>query len=355
VGAWDRGLYSAAGVDPLLRRPLLLIPLSIGVTVLFMLVLSGADGFGAFLRIEPSSIAAALFLAIVPWFTDAARTFVWSSFLGRPVPYGRLLKVAAASELGAAVAPPFVGTVPVKTMLLVREGFSSGEALSLTTLSSLEDWIFYLAAAPFCVAAAGTAVFSDMQTAAQHTVRIVRWAALAVAVLGVVIFFVRRRLRGRGVSSSLHERWARFQRWSRGTAGDAISVYRLVARNGMAPFLLTLLLTSVQWGCRYSVAAVIVDGMGLPARPAILFALQIIIYCLSTIVPTPGGSGGAEVLFALLHRPYLPGPSIGVVTAAWRFATFSFPCLLAALVLSCTSLRPERRQPVNDASHAADG
>jgi hypothetical protein len=328
----QRGKQGDGAHIPLFRYLLPLLILTFVMTVLFVTATDGRRALAAFQRINPLSVMAALLLAIVPWFTDAARSMVWCRFLGRPVPYFRLIRIAAASELGAAVAPPVVGTVPVKTVLLSREGFTSGEALSLTTIAGLEDWIFYLIALPFCLAVSGTAALSDLPLNAPAFVHIGAWAVGCGILVYLVAYALRHRWRELPFSSAVRKRADGLARWFTGTWNDLAGVYRLVAERGAAPFLLTLLLTAVQWGCRYSVAAVLIGGMGLPSYPALFFSLQILIYGMTTIVPTPGGAGGAEALFALVHRPFLPGASLGVVTAAWRVTTFYLPVLLASMI-----------------------
>jgi uncharacterized protein (TIRG00374 family) len=317
---------------PLLRRLLPILLLTLVAAAFVVTMADGGQAFASFRRIQPLSVAVALLLAIIPWFTDAARSAIWCRFLGRPVPYVRLIRIAAAAEVGAAVAPPFVGTVPVKTMLLSREGCTSGEALSLTTLASLEDWVFYLIALPCCLTVAGPAGLPGPQVTVPDVIRVAAWAAGCGAVIFLIAFALLRRGQDLQDGSAGREWLNRPVRWFIGTWHDLAGVYRLVARRGASQFLLTLLLTAVQWGCRYSVTAVLVGGMGLPTKPGLFFALQILICGLATIVPTPGGAGGAEALFALLHRPYFPGASLGVVTAAWRITSFYLPVLLASMI-----------------------
>ncbi len=348
MGSADNGVQPDA--NRVFRRLFLIIPVSAGATVLFMLVLSGSGSFAGLLRVDPCAVAISLFLAITPWFTDAARTAVWARFLGRPVPYGRLLRIAATAELGAAIAPPAIGTVPVRTVLLAREGFSSGEALSLTTLASIEDWVFYLIAAPFCLMAADARVVADLWTAVHRAGRIALWIVPTAAVVVAAGFlFLRGRAKAEN-GAAPHRLLERTVRWCRATADDLSGVFRTVVRNGAGPFLLTLCITAVQWGCRYSVATVLARSLGLPADPTLFFALQVILYGCTTIIPTPGGSGGAEALFALLHRPYLPGPLLGVVTAAWRVSTFYIPVLVASVVALApvSAERGRRTEPSGD-------
>jgi uncharacterized protein (TIRG00374 family) len=321
---------------PLFRHLVPLLLLMLTVTALFTTAIDGKEAINVFQRIAPLPAFAAILLAFVPWFTDAARAMVWCRFLGRQVPYVRLVRIVAVSELGAAVAPPVVGTVPVKTVLLAREGLTSGEALSLTTISSLEDWVFYLIAFPFCLAISGPASFTDLQFGAPDIARIGEWTVGCGIVVFLAAWIFRKWWLWIPDRVRIRNRFGRFSGWIHNTWRDLAAVYRLIIARGAIWFLFTLLLTAVQWGCRYSVATVLIGGMGLPSQPALFFSLQIVIYGLTTFVPTPGGTGGAEALFALIHRPFLPGASLGAVTAAWRVTTFYFPVIVSLIIAYVT-------------------
>jgi uncharacterized protein (TIRG00374 family) len=110
------------------------------------------------------------------------------------------------------------------------------------------------------------------------------------------------------------------------------ATYHTIIRDGKSILALTMLLTSIQWICRYSVVTLVLMGLGIAAQPVLFMALQVIVFALMTFVPTPGGAGGAEAMFSLLYRPLLPDGAIGVVTTCWRFLTFYFLLLLASLL-----------------------
>lgn len=258
---------------------------------------------------------------MAPWFTDAGRMALWSRFLSAPLSYGSLLRVSAFAELGAAVTPPALGTAPVKIALLLSHGLSAGTALTLTTLSSLEDWVFLLMTVPFCLAAAPVNILPDLGNTFSSTGAVCLWMLAATVAAGMVFYLRRRTRSAAGPLDRLRQILREFA-----------ASYRLVARNGKLRFVLTMVLTAVQWGCRYSVVTVLMQGMGLPAHPLQFFALQAVIFALSSVVPTPGGAGGVEMLFTALHRQLLPGSMLGIATAAWRIATFYIPVLLASVV-----------------------
>jgi uncharacterized protein (TIRG00374 family) len=326
------------------RALFLLVPLGVAINVIVCLSTTDRKVLDAAANISPGYLAFAAILAVAPWFTDALRMLVWSRFFGRADAYTELLKVVIGAELGAAVVPPALGTVPVKVGLLMRLGFPGGTAFSLASLSSLEDWVFYLIAVPAAIAiSASNEIPAVLGTFAVWRPGLLI-AAGALVLLAAVLYALRWLRRkyvspgrsGPGPRSGLREK-------IRNAARDFLGAWRLIARKGKSRFAATLALTAVQWICRYSVITVLLAGMGVEARPVLFFALQVVLFGLITVVPTPGGVGGAEAAFYLLYRPFIPAGLMGVVTAGWRFVTFYFLIVVALLAWTLFAGRSEKK------------
>jgi len=336
-----------AGTERLIRSLFLIVPVAALATVVSTLATTGRNAWASLRPLDLRTALLALSLTLVPWFTDAARMAVWSRFLGAPLPYGPLLRLSAFAELGAAVTPPAVGTAPIKIAVLMRYGLSGGAAMTVTTLSSLEDWLFFLITVPLCLAAAPVSILPDLGRVFASAGPGFPWVLGGTVVVCVLASVWLRRDRASrpakadGASGRLFERLRRVVR-------DVAASYRLIARRGKTLVLLALVLTAVQWVCRYSVVTVLVWGIGLPVHPVQFFALQAVIFALSSVVPTPGGAGGMEMLFTALHQSLIPGPMIGIATAAWRVSTFYIPVLVASVVaLTWLPIGRRDRRPVS--------
>jgi uncharacterized membrane protein YbhN (UPF0104 family) len=110
-------------------------------------------------------------------------------------------------------------------------------------------------------------------------------------------------------------------------------------------------LTALQWICRYSIISLLLASMGIPVRPVLFMVLQVFVFALMTLVPTPGAAGGAEVMFSLMYHAFLPAGTIGLVTAGWRFLTFYFLLLLAAALSLLFGMQPRAEtRPVGQKS-----
>jgi uncharacterized membrane protein YbhN (UPF0104 family) len=109
--------------------------------------------------------------------------------------------------------------------------------------------------------------------------------------LGLVLTAAWKILRGR-LAEVLSRRsggpgWAgRVLGWLR----DARAVFSEVMRRGKLRLAATLVLTSVQWVCRYSVVTMVMAAFGLAVFPFADILLQWVVFTAGTFVPTPGGA-----------------------------------------------------------------
>jgi uncharacterized protein (TIRG00374 family) len=327
-----------APVEKLFGKLLFLIPLGIIGNVIFSFAVTDRAMVRSVAHVAPGYFILAALLSIVPWFTGSLRLFIWGRFLGGNMRYRDVFRIVIGAELGAAVSPPLIAGSAVKISMLMRRGFTGGGALSLSVLESLEDSVFFIVMVPVALTLSSSWGLPLVKDAVNGLGHPSLWASLAgiAAVLCLVAALVRRRsgrwLRKVNVLRALAER-------IRSSYGNFTATFQTILRGGKSIFALTMALTSFQWLCRYSVISLLLAGMGIPARPLLFMALQVIAFACITFVPTPGGVGGAEAMFSLLYRAFLPAGAIGVVTTAWRFLTFYFLVLVAAVLALLLGMR----------------
>jgi uncharacterized protein (TIRG00374 family) len=325
-----------SGIHALLKRAVFLIPLGIAGNMLFLFFSSSDLSLPV---LSPLSLLALMFtalLAIVPWFTESLRLFIWGRFLGAEISYPELIRVVIGGELGAAVSPPVIGGSVVKTALLVRLGIPAGTAFSLTLLSGIQDSIVFLVLVPLALTVSSSWDLPFVQNGLSALNDPLIWAACGAIAAAVVILLLLSKdpvdprnpvtKTGAGPEGRLRLRDKLRQGWR-----DFSVIFGLIAVRGKARLALTLLISTVQWICRYSVLTALVMSLGLPVQPLVFFSLQVILFAAMNAVPTPGAAGGAEALFSLLYRPFIPANSLAVVMIGWRFLTFYLPAILGAV------------------------
>ncbi|AGB40845.1 hypothetical protein Halha_0879 [Halobacteroides halobius DSM 5150] len=93
------------------------------------------------------------------------------------------------------------------------------------------------------------------------------------------------------------------------------------------------LCTLIYWGLFFTIAPIILLGLG--AKPFFLrsFIVQTIFYFILPYIPTPGGSGVAELGFASLFSSFVPSGLVGLLSIVWRFLTFYLVLGLGGIIL----------------------
>jgi len=318
-------------LDPLFRKLFFLIPLGVIGNVVFVLITNDGSLFRSEVHVASGYIIIAMLLSITPWFTGSLRLLLWSRFLGNRLRYREVFRIVLGAELGAAISPPLIGGTAVKTCMLMQKGFSGGTALSLTALESMEDGLFFLIMVPLAL----TLSSSWDLPVIQGLLSGIRHASPRMFLLGSGIVCSAVLVLAQPHCRSVLKRFppaARPISLLGSVYHNVIQTWSTIFFKGKSVFVLTFALTAVQWICRYSIISLLLMGLGLPARPVLYMALQVLVFALMSFIPTPGGAGGAEAVFYLFYRPFLTADSIVAVTMGWRFLTFYFLLLLAAVL-----------------------
>jgi glycosyltransferase 2 family protein len=323
----------------LFTRLFFLIPIGVIGNILYSLVFTDHAVIGSVVRFSPMYFVLALILCIVPWFTGSCRLFIWSRFLGKAPRYRDMFVIVIGAELGAAASPPAIGGGPIKTWLLMQQGFSGGAALSLALLESFEDALFFIVMVPVALTLSSAWDLPIVRSTAVKLDHESFWILLGAAgmLLLAIIIAAGRSIKVTEHFPALHTIAGRIRSSSR----EFVKTYHTIVLKGKAVFVLTMTLTMLQWICRYSIISLLLLGLGIAPRPLLFMALQVIVFALLAFVPTPGGAGGAEALFSVIYRSFLPAETIGIVTAGWRFFTFYFLLLLAAALFFLLKKRPK--------------
>jgi len=97
--------------------------------------------------------------------------------------------------------------------------------------------------------------------------------------------------------------------------------------------LMALIYTMIFWGTFFTIAPIILWGMNITFNFSHVLILQVIFYFILPYMPTPGGSGAAEIGFASLFSFFVPHFLLGLFVTAWRFVFFYFNLMIGLLIL----------------------
>lgn len=281
----------------------------------------------------PGLLMLAALLALVPMIANSLRLALWSRFLGLGLGPRGAFKVITGAMIANSVTPSAAGGAPIKLLFLISEGVSPHRAATVISFQTAEDALVIFSLVAVSVTFSGFQLFDFL--AAQPGLLLQLEANMALAgwiVLGMIsaLMVLGGALLSGMLGKGLQRRAAGAVRRLRSFTAHIISDWQRVMRRGKGVALANLALAAVQWLVRFSIAGLVLAAFGEAWHPALYWLLQYLVQSISSVVPTPGGVGGAEAGFLLLFAPFVSGGSLVPAMSAWRLLFFYLPLAGAA-------------------------
>jgi uncharacterized protein (TIRG00374 family) len=281
-----------------------------------------------------------MMLGLVPWLTSTIRVFLWTRFLGKRIRFYDIFKIVIGTQIGSAISPTAIGGGYVKLGMLIQKGLTPGAAASLMTLGSVEDAIFFAIALPVALLFTSDLSISLLDEPFSRALNNGTMIIIFLILISGMVTLLCKFRNHRAIKRFIDKKPFRvvIDHLKR-LFSDFVLVYKLVGKKGKRRFLLTLLLTAVQWICRYSVITVLLACFDVPVHPVEIFIFQWLVFTLATFIPTPGGSVGAEAAFYFIFSTIIPREIIGIATISWRFLTYYLQLGLGSLLFSLMNMK----------------
>jgi uncharacterized protein (TIRG00374 family) len=200
------------------------------------------------------------------------------------------------------------------------EDIAFGESAALMFFCVLLDQLWFLVAIPLLVLAT-------------FTIDLLPYVAGAIGLWGLLAYFggmlvwsalyayatlVRPRLLVKIVSWCFQ--WPYLDRFRESVMGEMRSYFRRARHLGTQStsfYAYGFLITALIWIARYALIVLIVRSVHA-ADTLLLFARSAAMMLVGLIMPTPGGSGGLEGLYALFIGPLMPEALVAPTLLTWR-------------------------------------
>lgn len=315
-------------------RLIVILSLGLLISVAYSAFTVDSSALSAFSHFPFLCILALAGMVILPWLADTFRVQIWLRFLDKRERFADVFRMTLATEMASAMSPAAIGGSGAKLGWMISRGIAPGVASSIMALNALEDTVFFILALPialfFSPAADDGVVHKILQTMQQRDWVNSRSIAIFMVVAAVLY------LAGRSALKLLPPAFkARVNGWSgkfRQQVGLAKQTFRFMIAQGRWRFFVTVFLSGVHWACRFSMLTVLLMGLHHYVDPFNFFASQWLVFMLMKLVPSPGGTGGAELAFLFFYRSLLPEDLLGLLVGAWRVLTFTLPVGLATLL-----------------------
>lgn len=273
-----------------------------------------------------------LFMVFIAWLCNGGRVFLLSRSLGYKLSYLQSLAVSLSAEFGIAATPAGMGGAAIRLGLLRRAGIPLAHGTSMLATDVALDTCFFALLFPFAL----VSIFKNPKVLALFsnigTTQLIYTGSIVVCMVIFVYILYKKRFFHYLYSHIVQ--WPLCQRYRIQTRlkhfGRKFRTEFHRAREGIAhlfqlkrkTLLLTFLLASLQWTCRYSILPLILYAFAIVNDPILLFLLQGILFTVSLVIVLPGGGGGVEVLTAVVLRLIIPNALVGIVILVWRALTY---------------------------------
>lgn len=317
--------------------------------------LGGVDLVGRL--VAPGLLLVAAAIAFVPMLANSLRFALWGRFLGVGLGFRGGLKVVTGTMVTNSITPSAAGGMPIKMLFLINEGVPARRAATLISLQTAEDTLVMTSLAALCLTLSGfqlvdflgrqPGLINEIETDLALLAGIVGGVLALVAALAAA---VAAGLMGAGPRARAAALLAR----ARDFGGHVVSDWLGVMRRGKGMALANLALALAQWLARFSMAGIVLAAFGQDWHPALYWLLQYLVQSISSVVPTPGGAGGAEAGFLLLFAPFVAAGVLVAAMSTWRLIFFYLPLAGAALVFFLLQRAARLRSDETDPLDAAD-
>lgn len=234
-------------------------------------------------------------------------------------------RVMLSWDFASSITPSVVGGAPMGTYAMTKEGFNFGQSTAIILYSVLLDQLWFAVAVPILLI---SALFFEV---VPNNTGMIGHASMALLYLGLLSY---AGLMAYGVLKNPNaiKKVVNFlfklpflRRWKEQVSAetDNLVEYSHQLRKKPKSFLLkAFFLSTMSWLCRIALPTIVVLSL-LPADVILSVLRSLAMNLAFLIMPTPGGSGGVEGLFAIFQGPLIDRKAfIGLAVFAWRVISY---------------------------------
>ncbi len=325
----------------------LIVSLAIGITVFLVVFLLTLDKntLKSFQHMDNEFLllaAGAIFLSVL---VEGLRIQAVARAINEKIAFWESVKIFYISFFLGGITPYFSGAIPSQIILFTKKGISVGNSTMIATIRPIIKTVIFLILTPILFF-----IFRE----SMEEYELLSWMLLVMAVFFSFIFIFlfilavknpqkiealinwlktislfKKHLNKPAVQDKLE--WLMFQ------AIQFHKSFNLLLKHPIEIFLI-FLYTAVYWFLYFFIAPLLLVAMGIQLNYALVMVIQVLIFFVLPFLPTPGGSGAAELGFVSLFSFFVPEHLLGIYVGGWRLFTFYINILIGAL-FSLSELR----------------
>lgn len=234
-------------------------------------------------------------------------------------------RVMLSWDFTSSITPSVVGGAPMGTYAMTKEGFSLGQSSAIILYSLFLDQLWFALAVPILlVSGIFYEVVPDNTGFVGHASMILLYIGL-LSYAGLMAYGILRNPHAIKKVVNVVFKLPFLRRWKDDVKDETENLveYAHELRKKPNTFLLkAFFLSTMSWLCRIALPTIVVLSL-LPANEILSVLRSLAMNLAFLIMPTPGGSGGVEGLFAIFQGPLMDRKAfIGLAVFAWRVISY---------------------------------
>lgn len=296
------------------------------------------DSWAALRTFDTRLVLAAFGLLVAAWCVDAFRMNAMTRALGYKISPWIVLRTNLLGYFLSAITPFTAGGGALQVYSLARAGLTVGHGTAAVLVSGFIAQFGLALAGIFIVFGFNVSISGDPRLE-----QIIRLGVLVYAIVVIALVWLTWHIdKGRKVIAAVVRGVLRFVVDGSKVRKAAVTVDRTIVdiHRGLHEMLgqrslwalVAAMASVVHYAVQFAIVPVLALGLGISVSFPLLIAVQVPIFLLASILPTPGGSGGLEFGLAGALLQHVPPGQVGIIVVAWRLLTFYFVLAVGGLV-----------------------
>ena len=269
----------------------------------------------------PGLVIAVIVSLLRVWFVAAKIRFLAEGQLN----WMQSFRVVLTWDFTSSVTPSTIGGAPMATYAMTKEGLNAGQSTAIILYGVLLDQLWFAIAVPILLI---SGLYYEVVPANIGMVGDISMLLLYAGLLTYASLLAYSVLKNPAVLKKVVNgvfRLPLLRRWRETVKEEAehLEEYSHELRKKPTSFLLkAFFLSTMAWLCRIALPTIVILSL-LPAHEILSILRSLAMNLAFLIMPTPGGSGGVEGLFAIFQGPLIDRKAfIGLAVFLWRVISY---------------------------------
>jgi hypothetical protein len=323
----------------------IIISLVIGITAFLVITFltTNQNVWTSLSYINKKYLFLAFVLIVFAAVIDAFRIKMAVEAVNENITFIETLKVYYISNFAGGITPFFSGTLPTQIYLFnknIKYKIPLGKATMIATVIPLLKTLVFAILTPIIF-------FSFSKTITNYTIfsAILILLAILFSIFLICLFVLAVKYPEKIIKIIFRiqqfpylSKFFKKEKVSRLTDKIIFEIRRFhksfyLLKENWFKLLLATLYTIIFWCTFFLIAPLLLWGFNLHFNFSHVLVMQVIFYFILPFMPTPGGSGTAEVGFASLFSFFVPQHLLGLFVGTWRFTVFYLNMGIGLIVL----------------------